>query len=294
MVAERKEVERGFHQFPSNLSLPTSRKQRRQKQHNLKYALYQSQHVPPALKQYSRRCLPHVLVLRGDRFLLSDSQIRFDSPNCFTGRFLSNNYESTLYTDRKPDLFRTVVLEYLSGYDVFPVKIGSLSDKEAVKAVLAEAEDFKLKKLAEQARFALGNAGVSVPLLWPLRPMQDERLYFPSYLASGLCVPLPRSVTAFCSLPEQGRLVSDLVLREHPIAVCRTLRPVLYILTADGNAQNRTSRPRRASESRRPFPGPRDLREDTATPTVKAARHPRRLLDVRNPAGVGQHRRQAN
>ncbi|GAA5933581.1 hypothetical protein JCM10213_008539 [Rhodosporidiobolus nylandii] len=122
-------------------------------------------HPPPTV---SSSPPAHTLVLRGERFLLSDTQLRSDSPNWITGRFLAKDRPPTFYADRKPELFRAVVLEHLSGYDVFPLKpLEGMNEEETAKAVLAEAEYFSLKRLAEKARAAL-SAGRSPGLpLWP-------------------------------------------------------------------------------------------------------------------------------
>ncbi|BGP42480.1 hypothetical protein JCM10449v2_006485 [Rhodotorula kratochvilovae] len=97
----------------------------------------------------------YTVVLRDKRFVLSDSQIRFDSPNHFTGVFLGGNGgKDVVYSDRRPLLFPLIV-EWLSGYtDFFPVKVDGLSELEGAKALLVEAEHFKLKKLAARAREA--------------------------------------------------------------------------------------------------------------------------------------------
>ncbi|BGP50656.1 hypothetical protein JCM10450v2_006575 [Rhodotorula kratochvilovae] len=108
----------------------------------------------------------YTVVLRDKRFVLSDSQIRFDSPNHFTGVFLGGNGgKDVVYSDRRPLLFPLIV-EWLSGYtDFFPVKVDGLSELEGAKALLVEAEHFKLKKLAARAR----EAAMDV-LLWPFKP----------------------------------------------------------------------------------------------------------------------------
>ncbi|GAA6007222.1 hypothetical protein JCM10207_001551 [Rhodosporidiobolus poonsookiae] len=122
-------------------------------------------YLPPAPPTYT-------LVLRGKRFTLSDSQLRADSPNWLTGHFKSNQRPKTLYEDRKPDVF-AVVAEHLAGYEVFPVKgIVGMDEKEAARAVLVEAEFFKLKKLAAKAKEALSKGGSKPTMLWPLRATQ--------------------------------------------------------------------------------------------------------------------------
>lgn len=68
----------------------------------------------------------YIIVVRDTRYVLSKSQIEFDSPNYFTRYFLDETEEAeprTLELSRDPDLFR-IILDYLSGYSIFP-----LSDK---------------------------------------------------------------------------------------------------------------------------------------------------------------------
>ncbi|GAA5860857.1 hypothetical protein JCM1840_001988 [Sporobolomyces johnsonii] len=99
----------------------------------------------------------YTIVLRGKRFVLSASQISFDSPNYFTAAFLGGFKEAatrTIYSDRRPEYF-PIIYEHLAGYDVFPVKLGGLSEEEAAKAILAEAEYFQLDGLADKAKEAL-------------------------------------------------------------------------------------------------------------------------------------------
>ncbi|GAA5943021.1 hypothetical protein JCM3775_000234 [Rhodotorula graminis] len=87
------------------------------------------------------------------RFQLSASQIRTDSPNHFTGVFLGGNGGSTvLYSDRRPTYFHLIV-EWLSGYDDFFDHLkprDGVSEREALAALVIEAEHFKLKGLAER------------------------------------------------------------------------------------------------------------------------------------------------
>ncbi|BGP00463.1 hypothetical protein RTBOTA2_004751 [Rhodotorula toruloides] len=118
------------------------------------------------------------VVLRGKHFELSDSsffQIRFDSPNKFTGVFLGGNGGTDImYSDRRPEYF-PIISEWLAGYqDMFPIRLEGMSDIQAMKAILAEAEHFKLKKLAEKLKTALKLAEpLKQPLLWPYRGYED-------------------------------------------------------------------------------------------------------------------------
>ncbi|GAA5887916.1 hypothetical protein JCM5296_001495 [Sporobolomyces johnsonii] len=119
----------------------------------------------------------YTIVLRGKRFVLSASQISFDSPNYFTAAFLGGFKETatrTIYSDRRPEYF-AVIFEHLAGYDVFPVKLEGLSEEEGAKAILAEAEYFQLDGLADKAKEALDGLAdkaqealgrIQLPHLW--------------------------------------------------------------------------------------------------------------------------------
>ena len=65
------------------------------------------------------------IILRGERFVLSSDQLRFDAPNYFTTLFdgpfqeaAEGKREVVLYRD--PNLFR-IIETYLSGYKIFPL-----------------------------------------------------------------------------------------------------------------------------------------------------------------------------
>ncbi|GAA5903321.1 hypothetical protein JCM5296_005662 [Sporobolomyces johnsonii] len=108
----------------------------------------------------------YTIILRGEPFVLSASQIHFDSPNYFTAAFLGGFKEAatrTICSDRRPEYF-PIIYEHLAGYDVFPVKLEGLSEEEGAKAILAEAEYFQLDGLADKAKEALGWS--PLPLLW--------------------------------------------------------------------------------------------------------------------------------
>ncbi|EGG04127.1 uncharacterized protein MELLADRAFT_89675 [Melampsora larici-populina 98AG31] len=69
---------------------------------------------------------PYTIIVRGKTFILTRDQIQFDSPNLFTIAFLddiySENVSGRLRLDsRSPDLFE-IIVEYLSGYPILPVK----------------------------------------------------------------------------------------------------------------------------------------------------------------------------
>lgn len=116
----------------------------------------------------------YTVVSREERFTLSDSQIRFDSPNSFTGHFLGGikgGHTSVLYTDRRLLCF-PLIQEWLSGYDDFFDKpLGCLSVEETLRALLIEAEHFHLKKLAARTLKELKKASrVVEPMFWPYIP----------------------------------------------------------------------------------------------------------------------------
>lgn len=69
----------------------------------------------------------------------------------------------------------------------FPVKLESLSELEAAKALLAEAQHFKLKRLAGRVKEAIVQAKPSRnQMLWPLRGASD-----------GDCMTFPRDHLEF-------------------------------------------------------------------------------------------------
>lgn len=69
---------------------------------------------------------PFTIIVRGKTFILTRDQIQFDSPNLFTIAFLDDIYSENLsgrlrLDSRSPELFE-VIVEYLSGYPILPVK----------------------------------------------------------------------------------------------------------------------------------------------------------------------------
>lgn len=118
-------------------------------------------------------------MLRGKAFELSESQIRFDSPNKFTGVFLGGNGGSdVMYSDRRPEYF-PIISEWLAGYeDMFPIHLEGMSEQAATRAILAEAEHFKLKKLAARLKATLKSAKpLEQPLLWPFTGPQEGTFF---------------------------------------------------------------------------------------------------------------------
>ncbi|EIN05776.1 hypothetical protein PUNSTDRAFT_122212 [Punctularia strigosozonata HHB-11173 SS5] len=85
--------------------------------------------------------------VRSEEFVLSRNQIQFDSPNFFTGCFLSGLAESLtheVHIDRNPALFALVV-EYLSGYIILPLSAASVPNTMSV--------ELATRNLAEDALF---------------------------------------------------------------------------------------------------------------------------------------------
>ncbi|CAE7081134.1 unnamed protein product [Rhizoctonia solani] len=65
----------------------------------------------------------YTVVLRGQEFILTKSQIEFDSPNYFTSCFLGDFQEAKtkrLELSRNPDLFK-LIIEHLCGYEILPL-----------------------------------------------------------------------------------------------------------------------------------------------------------------------------
>ncbi|CUA76216.1 hypothetical protein RSOLAG22IIIB_06143 [Rhizoctonia solani] len=65
----------------------------------------------------------YTVVLRGQEFILTKSQIEFDSPNYFTACFLGDFHEAQtkrLELSRSPDLFK-LIIEHLCGYEILPL-----------------------------------------------------------------------------------------------------------------------------------------------------------------------------
>lgn len=78
------------------------------------------------------------MVVRGKTFLLTKSQIEFDSPNYFTTCFLGDFREAQtrrLNLSRSPEIFE-VILDYLCGYKVLPLGQQSIPSRMSPEAAL--------------------------------------------------------------------------------------------------------------------------------------------------------------
>ncbi len=92
----------------------------------------------------------YTVVVRGETFGLSKTQIERDSPNFFTSCFLSGFSESARRTttlDRNPTIF-AIIVDYLSGYPILPLSPGVAMDaKTAHRYLLADADFYGLSRL---------------------------------------------------------------------------------------------------------------------------------------------------
>ncbi|KDN34346.1 hypothetical protein RSAG8_12577, partial [Rhizoctonia solani AG-8 WAC10335] len=89
----------------------------------------------------------YTVVLRGQEFVLTKSQIEFDSPNYFTACFLGDFREAQtkrLELSRNPDCFKLIV-EYLCGYEILPL------DDQAIPSHMSA--DSALRNLRVDALF---------------------------------------------------------------------------------------------------------------------------------------------
>jgi hypothetical protein len=98
----------------------------------------------------------YTVIIRGKEFLLTQSQIEFDSPNYFTSCFLGNFSESqsrTLKLSRDPDFFQ-IVINYLCGYTVLPLNEGFapafMTPSTVLANLRADAIFYQLDGLVEQ------------------------------------------------------------------------------------------------------------------------------------------------
>ena len=92
------------------------------------------------------------VTLRDTTFHLDRSQIEFDSPNYFTGCFLGSFAESNrreTRSSRDPVLF-VIILNYLSGYTIFPLlAVGGMAENAVVENLLSDALFYGLDELAD-------------------------------------------------------------------------------------------------------------------------------------------------
>lgn len=113
--------------------------------------------------------LQFTVVIRDRTFILTRSQIEFDSPNYFTSYLLGEPVESQtrrVKLSRDPDLF-PVIMDYLCGYAIFPLKpkfiLDSSSEDNTVSNLLRDAEFFKLDGLVQACNNVLPTLHESAP-----------------------------------------------------------------------------------------------------------------------------------
>lgn len=103
------------------------------------------------------------IIVRDKTFTLTKDQLEFDSPNYFTTYFLGEFKEGqdgkkSVVFNRHPALFELVV-EYLTGYDIFPVPdhyIGSMTQGTLLKNLLKDALFYGLDGLCKQIQEQMG------------------------------------------------------------------------------------------------------------------------------------------
>jgi hypothetical protein len=90
------------------------------------------------------------VILRDQVFVLDRSQVEFDSPNYFTACFLGSFSEShvrEIRLSRDPALF-TMIINYLSGYTIFPVQpTPGMSEEATLENLLRDALFYGLDDL---------------------------------------------------------------------------------------------------------------------------------------------------
>jgi hypothetical protein len=100
----------------------------------------------------------YTVIVKDTQFQLTKEQIQFDSPNYFTSCFLGDFKESkegkqTVSIQRHPVLFELIV-DYLTGYDIFPLPQSSLiptmSPLALLKNLKKDALFYGLDGLCEQ------------------------------------------------------------------------------------------------------------------------------------------------
>ncbi|ORY78416.1 hypothetical protein BCR35DRAFT_352917 [Leucosporidium creatinivorum] len=97
------------------------------------------------------------VIVRGVPFHLSPAQLEADSPNIWTENARQSGFWYPLHVDRDPRLFE-VVLNHLSGYDIFPLsERGFKTDQLSVTRNLEkDAEFYQLDRLRARVKEELG------------------------------------------------------------------------------------------------------------------------------------------
>jgi len=107
------------------------------------------------------------VVVRGERFILSDEQLNFDAPNYFTELFGTQGGTRETFLYRDPKLFQ-IIEGYLSGYEIFPLPdsaIPSYMSRETIsKNLLVDARFYRLSRLVDKLDPANLPQSLSPPL----------------------------------------------------------------------------------------------------------------------------------
>ncbi|KAH8915765.1 hypothetical protein BT69DRAFT_1340928 [Atractiella rhizophila] len=102
------------------------------------------------------------IFVRESEFTLSKTQIMFDSPNFFTRAFFGEFEEAnsrSVRIDAHPQLFK-IVIDYLSGYDVFPIADtaipSTMSKDTALKNLMKDAAFLDLDRFTQLLQEEVG------------------------------------------------------------------------------------------------------------------------------------------
>ncbi|KAB5592652.1 ML domain-containing protein [Ceratobasidium theobromae] len=193
------------------------------------------------------------VILRGETFSLDRSQVEFDSPNYFTSCFLgsfSESHRQEIQLSRDPALF-SMIVTYLSGYTILPLKPASgMSEEATLENLLRDALFYGLDDLVKmleeyragdkQPRSAEEKVVKSyVMILWP-HGMCNRRGQFAIRLsesqAQAQCSAHPISPNSVSMLQSPGAAIVKQALKEQKIvahswswaAFWTTLKPTNY------------------------------------------------------------------
>jgi len=124
------------------------------------------------------------IIIRGETFILTGNQLRFDYPNYFASYFriqpapsrnvASRSAEQEIsLRDRDPLLFR-MIESYLSGYDILPLSDHGwpqyMSKEAALKNLLADAKYYGLNGLVQLLQSSSGQTATTIVTDGPASP----------------------------------------------------------------------------------------------------------------------------
>lgn len=184
----------------------------------------------------------YTVFVRGQRFILSRSQIQFDAPNYFTDAFLGNFSEASSRTlhlwDRNPELFALIV-EYLSGYDILP-----LAPSTVPKAMTVDLATRNLAKDAEH----LGLSALSERLTVPKPQLDSLPTQYFHFSDLSTCT-VEFDVLLNATMPdnmrwnEKGRLVGNdgraIIVHAAHLGVAYVARVVVFLWHSHLSLQHR-------------------------------------------------------